>query len=178
MPLTISEQTKKAGQNHGGLVEAFFCLRKEVDLTQWPALATEAGIDTLAKIEADVVFTTGGRWYKFYVTPETAAQMSELAGERDGKSFANKVDGFFPGDKAMQRGFFKLLSYEDVYLAVRNAEGEMILVGDEYNACHLDTGNGTTGAARADRRGITLSFVHNGDIAVIYEGAISETPAV
>lgn len=171
--------------NMGGLVgESFFIPIEDVDtipdLSAVGSLETEDAVDILPKV--------GKKWYRLYHTPETGKVDYNTVGELDAKSKENMLEMFYPGDDATLAEQERLLQNTPGLYACKDTKGNLRVLGltnlDRSvvtltldSPANLVTSNGTTGAARADRRGTTFVVKHSASHRpVFYKGVIQLTP--
>lgn len=172
--------------NMGGLVgEIFFCPAEDIltlpDLSAVGALDTEAAVDIACK--------TGKNFIRIYHTAETGKIDYNTVGDRDAKSKENILEWLYPGDDKTLAEVERLIQNTPGVYICKDTKGNLRLLGvsnlDASVAtltldipCYVETSNGTTGMARADRRGTTFQVKHSASHRpVFYMGTVPLTPA-
>lgn len=174
-------------QNLGGLVGNIYYAPVE-DILTFPVLTAAGSLETAAA--SNFTMKTGKEFIQIYHTPETGKIDDNVIGEIDGKGFENFLDFFFPGSKLEVRNFSRFALNTPCVVIAKNTNGQFELIGvvnlDDTTTtltgdipAYLQQANGTTGAARADRRGRSFQFRQPGcpHPPVIYKGTIPLTPA-
>lgn len=87
-----------------------------------------------------------------YATEETVKYSAEKVGERDGISFEQKFEFFFPGNEIDVAGFASRIKNTPGILVLQDTDGRQIMVGSKYLPCNLAPSL-DGGVNRADRRG-------------------------
>jgi hypothetical protein len=147
--------------NMGGLrTEAYYCFHSEV-LTHTAPVARSAAttLNQLSIATADHTFREGKGWKKIYTTEDTGMVESTVQGEKDGKSFMNKIKLHFPGSGARINGLIRYGVNAGWYAIGADAEGLKRLVGTQYWPAKLDTATLTTTETAAGRKGVTFELV-------------------
>jgi hypothetical protein len=174
-------------QNLGCIVgDIYYCPVE--DILTFPVLTAAGSLETAAA--SNFVCKTGKEFISIYHTPETGKIDDNVIGEIDGKGFENFLDFFFPGSKLAVRDFTRFALNTPCVVIAKNTNGQYEIIGvvnlDETTTtltgdipAYLQTANGTTGAARADRRGRAFQFRQPGcpHPPIIYKGTIPLTPA-
>lgn len=171
--------------NMGGLVgEAFFIPIEDVDT--FPDLSAVGSLETVAA--TDIVPKSSKKWYRLYHTPETGKIDYNTVGELDAKSKENLLELFYPGDDAKLAEQERLLQNTPGLYACKDTKGNLRVLGLTNldpsvvkltldSPANLVSSNGSTGAARADRRGTTFVVKHSASHRpVFYKGVIQLTP--
>src|SRR5690349_1936953 len=111
--------------NMGGLVgEIYFCPIE--DVLTLPALAAIGSLETEV---ADIVLKDGKRFYKIYHTAETGKLDYTTQGDMDGKSKANVLAFFYPGDDANVAEQIRLLQNTPGIYLCKDSKGKLRLLG-------------------------------------------------
>jgi len=187
MPFTLVDLNHVQGQaNMGGLVRKIYYAPID-DILTFPVLAAAGGVKTAA--ESNFIMKEGKEFIEIYFTDGTGKFDDTTVGERDGRSKENMLEFFHPGNKEAILAFERFaLNTPAVVIAV-DSESQQVLFGavnldDSSTAltgdcpCYLESSNGTSGAARADRRGKTFQFKASATHGpLIYVGAVPLTPA-
>lgn len=153
----------QGGDNMGGLrTIAYWCYHNEVQVHSEPASRDAATTyEELVTISSDHTFFSGKGWKKFYVTEDTGMVESTFQGEKDGKSFINKMKLFHPKAGAKAMGFIRFGINHGFYGIGVDAEGLKRMVGTKHYPAKMDTGSITTTETAAGRKGITFDIVHS-----------------
>jgi len=168
-------------QNVAGLVgDVYFVPIDDVDDTQLPAIGTAGDLN----VSNAIVLAANKKWFKVYHTPETGKIDSNSVGEVDGMSVDNVLEFFVPGnDETLAKFKRQILNTRALWLA-KDTDGNYRILGLSVldpagTATSLDLpahciqANTTTGAARADRRGVTFQVTFKAPHdALIYSGTI------
>lgn len=147
--------------NMGGLVGDVYAVPiEDVDETQLPTLAADE-----VTLEGSFVLKADKKFARIYHTKGTGKLDDNSVGERDGKSYENIAEFFFPGQEKKVTAFKKKYTNTPMLVIVKETSGDMRPIG----ICELTTGvltlnlpayiesvTSTTGAASADRRGSTF----------------------
>lgn len=146
--------------NMGGLrTEAFYCFHSEVQNHAAPnAPGTATALSQLVTC-TDHTFKQGKGWKKIYTTEDTGMVESTLQGEKDGKSFINKIKLHFPGAGLDIMGLIRYGINAGWYAIGVDAEGRRRLVGSQYWPAKLDTSTITTTETAAGLKGVTFELV-------------------
>lgn len=129
------------------------------------------------EISTDFVFKPGEGFRKLYLTEDTGMMEDESIGERDGKSWRNKMKAFHPGTKAEALGFARWANNTGLIWVVVEADGQKRIVGSEQFPAKIDTNVITTTETTDGRRGQTLeSSCASITPAPIYTGNVVEYP--
>lgn len=157
----------------------FADLDNDVDTANFPEPdddASATSIEDMAKITGDIPLKDGKRFKKLYVTMETGAVRDNQIGEWDGKSFENYLDFLHPGNRAEALAFARKINNGNFIFLAKDAEGYTRLIGKPQFPAKVDTNEGTTGQAVADRKGMTVTVkAYNNSPAPVYEGNIPLT---
>jgi hypothetical protein len=147
--------------NMGGLrTEAYYCFHSEVETHAAPTARSAATtLQQLSICATDHTFHTGKGWKKIYTTEDTGMVESAVQGEKDGKSFMNKIKLHFPGSGARIQGLIRYGVNAGWYAIGADAEGLKRLVGTQYWPAKLDTATLTTTETAAGRKGVTFELV-------------------
>lgn len=138
-----------------------------------PATLAEAAV-----IASNFTFKTGKCFKKMYITQDKGSVNDEIVGERDGKSFMNKLQAFHPGTKAEMLGFAALAANTGFIFIVVEADGQMRVIGSKAFPGKIDTGTITTSQTTAGLKGFTFEIgCASKTPAPIYTGTVALTPA-
>ncbi len=184
---TLVDINHTQGQaNMGGLVRKIYYAPID-DILTFPDLAAAGGVKTAAL--SNFVMKSTKEFVEIYFTDGTGKFDDTTVGDRDGRSKENLLEFFHPGNKEAILAFERFaLNTPCVVIAV-DSEGQQILFGvvnmddstDELTGdcpAYLESSNGTSGGARADRRGKTFQFKASATHGpLIYVGTIPLTPA-
>lgn len=158
------------GNNMGGLVQ--YCIfGLWDDVAQWPtAPVNPADIEVEGAWVGDLVMKAGKNAFTFYSTDDTSEVKVNPVGETDGKSFEIVLTIFNPGLKAKVLGFMSAAKNENLFFIATDGEGQSYLLGDSLRAAKYDGGEGGSGKASSDRKGITLTFKFKTNTPRVYAG--------
>lgn len=147
--------------NMGGLrTQAYYCLHSEVLTHSTPPSREDATtLEELVTLSADHTFKSGKGWKKLYNTEDTGMVESTIQGEKDGKSFLNKIKLFYPKAGATAMGFIRFIVNAGLYAVGVDAEGVKRMVGSKHYPAKLDTGSISTTETAAGRKGITFDLI-------------------
>ncbi|MEM7551727.1 MAG: hypothetical protein AAF363_18730 [Bacteroidota bacterium] len=149
--------------NMGGLRDAaYFVPVDDVDFTTPPTLGTNNKV-----ITGDIILKATKKWFTFYFTKGTGKIDYTVVGERDGKSFENMAEFNVPGGDAANQAVIDEILNTPGLLIGKDSSGNQLILGiskNEDNSLNLDlpvyleNAAGTTGAASADKRGVTITM--------------------
>lgn len=144
--------------NMGGLrTKAYWCMHSEVATHAEPmARADASSYADLATIGTDHTFVSGKGWKSIYTTEDTGMVESTMQGEKDGKSWINKIKLHFPGGRAQILGFLRYIGNAGMYFVGVDAEGAKRLVGSRHYPAKLEASTITTTETAAGRKGATI----------------------
>ena len=187
MSFVLADINHAQGQsNMGGLVRKIYYAPVD-DVLTFPALAAAGGVITAA--ESNFVMKEGKEFVEIYFTDGTGKFDDTTVGERDGRSKENMLEFFHPGNKQAILAFERFALNTPCIVVAVDSEGQQVLFGVANliasgtaltGDCpaYLESSNGTTGAARADRRGKTFQFIASAPHGpLLYVGTIPLTPA-
>lgn len=173
-------------QNMAGLVGDLYHCPVD-DILTWPDLSAAGKLDTDPL--TPFVCKTGKKFQKIYHTPDTGEVRDGTVGEIDGKSKENFCEFFHPGNSNVVDEFERSALNTPSIVLGKDTDGQVRCLGiinlDDTTvvltseiAAYLDSATGTTGKARADRRGKTFIWKHNaGHAPIYYTGVIPLTAA-
>ena len=110
------------------------------------------------EIETAHTFKAGKGWLKLYSTEDTSGLMDESVGERDGKSFKNKVTVFHPGTKSAVLGLIRYLNNTGVIFLAQESEGAFRQVGSRRFPAKIDSSTVDTATTTDGRKGCTFEI--------------------
>lgn len=146
--------------NMGGLrTIAYYAFHD--DLVSHPAPVSRSAANNVAQlalITQGPTFKPGKGWKKFYTTEDTGMVESTLQGEKDGRSFINKIKLHHPGGRANLMGTLRYMVNAGMYFIGVDAEGAPRLVGSEHWPAKMETLSITTTETAAGRKGSTVEF--------------------
>lgn len=171
-----------AGQaNMGGLVGNVYAVAiDDVD----PALTGLSMNADGVTVEGNIALLTDKKFGIIYHTPDTGKLEDPTVGEKDGKSFENMVEIFHPGQSKAKAKFKADYVNTPLLVIVKDTDGNqrilgLSLVGGSLSLdlpAHIESIAGTSGAARADRRGDTFQIKSNSaHPPLFYSGTIDVT---
>ena len=178
--MAFDDLLKTENQNLAGIVGEIFWAPVE-DIATFPVLSAAGAGDTTAD---DIVMGAGKKFLRLYHTDETGKLDANMIGERDGKAAEAMLEWFYPGASAklieqkrqMQNtpGVFICKDTDGNYriLGVVNLDPTGTVCTGDIPA-YMESGNSTSGAKRADRRGTTFQVKWSGPHdPIIYKGAV------
>lgn len=146
--------------NMGGLrTIAYWALHTDFTAYPTPDAPTRAdatNIADLVTITTAPTFKSGKGWKKLYNTEDTGMVDSNQQGEKDGKSFLNKIKLFHPGAGAQVMGLLAYINNAGCIFIGVDAEGKKRLVGSEHYPAKINTLSITTTETAAGRKGVTF----------------------
>lgn len=146
--------------NMGGIrTIAYYCLHSEVARGGHAAPIARASATTLADLATlatDHTFKAGKGWKRFYCTEDAGMIDNGMQGEKDGRSWLNKIKLTHPGAKAEAIGFLRWIQNAGTYWIVQDAEGQNRMLGSEFYPAKVDTASITTTETAAGRKAITF----------------------
>ncbi len=147
-------------QNMGGLRDSIYVVpADDVDLTTPPTIDIDGKTLTTA-----LALKPNRKFYKLYFTKGTGKLDFNVVGERDGKSFENMVEFNVPGGDAANLAVVDEM-LNGAFVAIVKDGTQQLVIGlskDEAGVLNVDfpvyteSLTGTTGAAAADKRGMTI----------------------
>ena len=99
--------------------------------------------------------------YSFYITDDEGKLDFESVGEKDGKSFSEKLRIYNPGLQSKLLGFVNIAKNENLVFLVPDCNDNYFLMGDILRGATLDSiENMTTGQKTEERPGAGMVFVY------------------
>lgn len=165
--------------NMGGTLQKFYFALAD-DVETWPSLpASPLTIATAMVLTGNFNMKHGKKFFEGYMTAETGEVRDEQIGDKDGVSHKHIFELFHPGMKDALLGFMRLSNNSDMVFLIPDTDGDYRVVGNENFPARKESSTGTTGKARSDRRGATLTFSSFGSgPAPLYRGTIPLTEDV
>ncbi len=108
-----------------------------------------------------------------YNTEETVKYSSESAGERDGKSFNNKMKFFHPGNKTDAHAFATRIKNRPCIIVFADSDGNQQIMGSKFLPAYISP-SFDGGEKRADQRGFTFEAAAASNQSAVF----LETPFV
>lgn len=170
-------------QNMGGIIGDIYYAPIE-DILTFPDASAAGKLDTIESF----VMKTGKKFITIYHTAETGKLDDATVGSRDGKSKENMLEFFFPGSKQDVAEFERFALNTPCVVICKDTNGNFRALGigsfddttDVFTGdipAYLESSSGSSGAARADRRGKTFQFKHSANHeAIYYKGTVPLTP--
>lgn len=147
--------------NMGGLVGDVYAVPvDDIDDTQLPTLDADG-----VSLTGNFVLKADKKFARIYHTRGTGKLDENTVGDRDGKSFENMAEFFFPGMEKTVAKWKKDYVNTPMLVIVKETSGGMRVIGitvledDSLSLAlpaYIESIAGTTGAAAADRRGSTF----------------------
>lgn len=174
---TAKAGTDAQGSNMGGIKQHIFIapIRDFATIETVAAVATDEG--EASSIAGDHIFSVGKCFKRVYCTLDKGGVNIEPQGERDGKSFKTSAKIFHPGASVDKFGFASLSQNDKFIVLVPLSDGTIVQIGSEDFYAEIES-KFSTGETTAGARGFEFNISSVSPVAYIYEGAISETPAV
>lgn len=98
-------------------------------------------------------FTDSNKPIFIYATEETVKYTAESAGEKDGKSYEQKVEFFFPGNKKEAHALATALKNTPGIIIIADSDGNQQIIGNQFIPAYLSPSY-DGGQKRADLRGM------------------------
>ena len=178
--MNYSDINKVTTDNMAGIGTTFYwALANDVKI--WPTIPTmgnAADFEGLAKLTGNFIMKPGKRFFSGYSTLDTGELVDTMQGGLDCHSYKNEFSISHPGMKKKLIGFMRATQNENLVFAIKDAEGQIRVVGSEQFPASPDKGTGSTGKGAADSKKADLSFFsYNNGPAPVYEGTIPLTVA-
>jgi len=120
-------------------------------------------------------FKAGGKWNKFYATPESAGIETNMVGEsRDGKSYENKFSFSIPKLDAALVGFMRKNANSRLVFMIMDNNGFWRIMGDWRMAAEISEVSGGIGKKVADFNNATFTIKSQFEPAPIYAGTLPD----
>jgi len=160
--------------NDGGLSQTHYYALPSwfTNFPEVPSPNAAANITDLVTISENFVFHTDKFWLPVYCTLEKGKIESKQVGERDGKSYENTVNLFFPGSKVEGMGWMEQMKNTNFVMLIRELEGQVRVIGSKRLPAEILENSHSTGEKIADLKGFTYSVKSIGRIAPVYTGEI------
>lgn len=172
------------GENMGGIPQIVYYGTYE-DVLSWPkrpdASVEGMTLEKMGELTGDLKLKGNKRMFSFYVTDDEGKLEFESVGEKDGKSFVEKLRIYNPGLQSKLLGFVNLAKNGNLFFLVPDNNGNYYLMGDEQRAATMDSIDGmTTGQKTEERPGAGLVFTYKTANIYHYTGMlpIVATPEV
>lgn len=168
-------------QNMGGLKDHFYFVPlDEVDITATIAALTLAADGKT--VSGDIALVALSKFGKIYFTKGTGKLDYTVVGERDGRSMEHMFEANIPGGEPDNMAVIDVMLNTPGIAIAKDSSGNQLLMGiskDENGIlnvdfpAYLESIAGTTGAAAADKRGITLGVKSESpETPLVYTGTI------
>ena len=170
--VTFASLTYAQGQNNMGGYQnwaAFIPLSIIESMPELPSAQTDN--DDYVVAAGSFVFKTGESPIFMYATEETVKYSSELVGERDGHSYEQKIEFFYPGNKKEAHALATRIKNLPGIILFADSDGKQQIIGDKFLPAYLSP-SFDGGQKRADLRG----FKFEGGAASNQSGVFLETP--
>jgi len=170
--INLSNITKNLtnGHNMGGIQETIYWGLWD-DVATWPALPTTPGTLSAVPVATGTLAMKAGKYlYTLYNTLDAGELKFENQGEFDGISYKGTLSIFHPGMQKKILGLMSQVKNDNLFFIVKDAEGQMFLVGDSRFAAKLESGSSTTGNKTASRKGTTMNFIWYTNTPILLEG--------
>lgn len=166
------------GDNFAGISINIYVARASTVLT-WPTVvASPTTYAERVTITDDILFKTGGQFFKIQCIVEKNGLQSLAQGETGSKSSENVLEFMRKGISKESLGLFEEFKNDDLVAVVPDLEGNVRMLGSEHLPATLSEFEANTGKAVGDHKHSMYKIRSVGAAAPFYEGAISETPAV
>ncbi|WP_455968502.1 hypothetical protein [Butyricimonas virosa] len=152
------------GKNMGGLPQiVYFCLHADVlTFPTEPKMSDkDITLEKMGELVGDITLKEGKKMYSFYITDDEGKLDFESVGEKDGKSFSEKLRIYNPGLQSKLLGFVNIAKNENLVFLVPDCNDNYFLMGDILRGATLDSiENMTTGQKTEERPGAGMVFVY------------------
>lgn len=171
---TFSPLLYQQGQNNMGGYQNWAVYIPLSILSSMPELpSTQTDDDDYVVATGSFVFKTGEQPVFIYATEETVKYSAESAGERDGKSFEQKVEFFFPGNKKEAHALATRIKNQPGIILIADSDGRQQIIGSRFIPAYLSP-SFDGGQKRADLRGLKFE----GGAASNQSAVFLETPLI
>lgn len=179
MEFTDINKNLPNGENMGGIGQVVY-FGFWADVLTWPTKPdAPTDIEANGVLTGTVAMKAGKRMFEMYMTDDTGELNIESVGEVDGKSFVMHLTFFHPGLQKKILGFMNAAKNDNLFFIVKDAEGQMYLMGDAMRPATYQGapgGNGT-GKETAARKGMSAEFTYKTPNAYVYAGTVPLTAA-
>ena len=152
------------GKNMGGLPQiVYFCLHTDVlTFPTEPKMSDEdITLEKMGELVGDLTLKEGKKMHSFYITDDEGKLDFESVGEKDGKSFSEKLRIYNPGLQSKLLGFVNIAKNESLVFLVPDCNDNYFLMGDTLRGATLDSiENMTTGQTPEERPGAGMVFAY------------------
>ena len=156
----------------------YLCPAKE--FTTWPAYLGTTGSGDTVKLTGNFDFTGAGTgkgfWRAFPCLSETGEVKYTSVGGRGSKSFDVTGKAFVLGIDAPQLEWFKNMINAPMVGLWKDKNGTVHVIGKKDDPAYLEEGEGASGIAGTDSRGINVTIKATQRQPTIYTGTINVTP--
>lgn len=173
---TDIEKNLPGGQNMGGIPQAVY-FADYSNVLSWPeqpdSTAVDMTLEKMGELIGDIKMKNGKKMHSFYVTDDEGKLDFEGVGEKDGKSFVEKLRIYNPGLQSKLLGFVNMTKNGSLVFLVPDNNGNYFLMGDSMRAATLDSIDVmTTGQKTEERPGAGLVFAYKAANVYRYTGAL------
>lgn len=158
-------------ENMGGIKQRFFFAPLRYFDTIAKVDPNGATLASKVEVTGTHTFLPGYGFHKVYVTLEKGGFTSEPQGERDGRSFKQKLKAFTPGSELTLHGMMAIVKNEPCLVLVEESDSKTIQIGSEdYYAEILP--KYMTGETTAGLRGYEIDVESVAPVNYRYTGTI------
>lgn len=147
-------------------------------IATFPDVVGSTNPEDKVTVSDDVIFSTGGKFFKFYTTREKAKFTQKLDGERDCRSWEYMYEFSFPGNTPEALGVLNNIKNSNTVWVVEDLDGEKRLLGSLDNPCEVSVAEEDSGDKSNSYKGYKITIRATGKPAPFYQGVVSLTPAV
>lgn len=126
-----------------------------------PLQSAAYDIKDLVTVNDNIIMKPDKRMTKLYCTLEEGELKSSLQGLRDGKSFKQELNTYFPGSQQEFHGFVSLLKNSASIFIVPDLDGNKYIFGSACYPANLINFEWTTSKKSDERKGGMLQFDFN-----------------
>ena len=150
---TFNPLTWLQGQNNMGGYQNWVGIIPLAFIESMPKIPAEpaSGEDFVTAV-GSFVFKDGNQPIFVYCTEETVKYNADSAGERDGKSYEQKAEFFFPGNKVEAHALATRLKNMPCVILLADSDGKQQIMGNEFIPAYISPAY-DGGQKRADLRG-------------------------
>ncbi len=147
------------------------------DIDVFPGMKTYTNPGDTITLDGDITLDALKQFFTLNIVEDTGKLTENAVGETGSKSMESMYEGFIPGTGAANLEFIKdQLNACDVFV-VKDAEGQMRVLGTKDRPAFLDSVEITTGATSVDRAGVAFTVKSTqGGPAPVYAGVIDLDP--
>lgn len=171
---TFSPLLYQQGQNNMGGFQNWAVFIPLSIIQNMPELpSSPSDDDDYVEAAGSFTFKTGEQPVFIYATEETVKYSAEGQGEKDGKSFEQKVEFFHPGNSKEQHSLATRIKNLPGIIIIADSDGRQMMIGSKFIPAYLSPSY-EGGQKRADLRGTKFE----GGAASNQSGVFLATPLI